>query len=103
MTHPPTGLDARVRVAAFEALRQMTMLSSGVVTRDQMTAGFQFDGARVPFANRARGIWKPGRLGLEGAALSITTASIRRGVTPRYDDQVGSNAWLEYRYRCTNA
>ncbi len=70
------------------------------MTRGQMTEGFQFEGERVPFANRARGIWKPARLGAQGAALSITTASIRRGVTPRYDDQIGSDDdWFEYRYQ----
>ncbi len=65
-----------------------------------MTAGFDFEGDRVPFALRARGIWKPALLGRDGAALSITTASIRRGVTPRYDDQIGSDDnWFEYRYQ----
>jgi putative restriction endonuclease len=67
-----------------------------------MTEGFEFEGDRIPFALRARGIWKPGRLGAEGAALSITTASIRRGVTPRYDDQIASDDWFEYRYQGTD-
>ncbi len=93
-------LDWRLRLAALAALRTITNRSGGVVTRAQMTEGFQFEGERVPFANRARGIWKPARLGSTGAAVSITTASIRRGVTPRYDDQIGSDdEWFAYRYQ----
>jgi putative restriction endonuclease len=70
------------------------------MSRDQMTAGFEFEGVRVPFALQARGIWKPALSGSGGAALSITTAAIRRGVIPRYDDQIASDdGWFEYRYQ----
>jgi putative restriction endonuclease len=102
---PPASLDIdwRLRLAAFDALRRLTESEGWIITREQMTAGFEFDGERVPFALRARGIWKPARLGTSGAALSITTASIRRGVTPRYDDQIASDhEWFEYRYQGTD-
>lgn len=93
-------LDWRLRLAALEAVRRAKAMSGGVMTRAQMTEGFEFEGERVPLALKARGIWKPGRLGREGAALSITTASVRAGVTPRYDDQIASdNDWFEYRYQ----
>jgi putative restriction endonuclease len=93
-------LDGRLRLAAFEALRRLTEFTGGVLTRAQMTEGFAFEGGQVAFALRARGIWKPAILGRSGAALSISTASIRRGVRPRYDDQIGSaNDWFEYRYQ----
>jgi putative restriction endonuclease len=97
-------LDWRLRLAAFDALRRLTEPAGGIITRQQMTDGFTIEGERVPFALRARGIWKPARLGSDGVALSITTASIRRGVTPRYDDQIGSDHdWLEYRYQGKDA
>ncbi len=102
---PPTSfdLDWRLRLAAFDALRRLTEPTGGIVTREQMTAGFEFEGERVPLALRPRGIWKPARLSSDGAALSITTASIRGGVTPRYDDQIGSeHGWFEYRYQGTD-
>ena len=68
-----------------------------------MAAGFEFEGARVPFALKPRGIWKPALSGAGGGALSITTAAIRRGVTPRYDDQIASDdGWFEYRYQGTD-
>src|SRR6188472_4018455 len=91
-------LDTRLRIAAFDALRKMTEPAGGTVTREQMTAGFEFDGDRIPLALKPKGIWKPALLGRTGAALSITTASVRRGVTPRYDDQIASDhGWFEYR------
>ena len=102
---PPSSLDLdwRLRLAALGALRRITDRSGGVVTREQMTAGFELEGERVPFALRARGIWKPARLGAGGAALSISTASVRRGVTPRYDDQIASDeGWFEYRCQGTD-
>lgn len=95
--------DARLRIAAFESLRKLVEPSGGVIKRDDMTAGFSFEGGLVPYALRARGIWKPGVLGPHGAALSLTTASIRKGTKPRYDDQVASDeGWFEYRYQGTD-
>lgn len=102
---PSTSLDLdwQLRLAALDAVRKATAVSGGVMTRDQMTEGFQFEGERIPLALKARGIWKPARLGPTGAALSITTASIRPGVTPRYDDQIASDeGWFEYRYQGTD-
>ncbi len=91
-----------IRLAAFHSLRVLLDRSEGVITRDQMTEGFEFRGERIPFANRRVGIWRPRQLN-DGAPLSLTTAAIRKGVTPRYDDQVGSDhGWFEYRYEGMN-
>ncbi len=96
-------LDAKVRLAAFSALERLTASTGGVMSREAMTQGFTLDGERMPFALRARGIWKPKLLGPHGAALSLTTASIRKGTKPRYDDQVASDeGWFEYRYQGTD-
>lgn len=103
MPEPNVDHDTKLRLAAFAALRQVTEPTEGVISRAAMTNGFVFHGGRVPFALRARGIWKPKLLGLDGAALSLTTASIRKGTTPRYDDQVASDdGWFEYRYQGTD-
>jgi putative restriction endonuclease len=100
MSGTSLDLDWRLRLAALDSLRRLIEPTGGVITRELMTAGFLFEGERVPFALRARGIWKPARLGVGGPALSITTASIRRGVAPRYDDQIASeDGWFEYRYQ----
>jgi putative restriction endonuclease len=89
--------DWQIRLAAFDALRRIS--ETGVVTRDQMDAGFEFEGQRIPFALKARGIWRPATMKSPGAALSVTTASIRKGVKPKYDDQIGGEGWFEYRYQ----
>lgn len=91
--------DWQLRLAAFDALRRLTEPTGGVIARERMTAGFEFEGKRVPFGNKPRGIWKPGFLGKDGAALSITTASVRPNVTPPYDDNIGGEGWFEYRYQ----
>ncbi|HRP07166.1 MAG TPA: hypothetical protein PLL69_01640, partial [Gemmatimonadales bacterium] len=93
-------LDWQIRLASFAALRNITDLNGGVVTRDQMSAGFEFLGQRIPFANAQVGIWRPQILNQPpGAALSITTAARRAGVAPAYDDEVGEDGWFHYRYQ----
>jgi putative restriction endonuclease len=103
MTATSLDLDWRLRLAALDAVRRATIASGGVMTRAQMTAGFEFDGERIPLSIEMRGIWKPGRLGRDGAALSIYTASVKPGVKPKYDDQIASaDGWFEYRYQGTD-
>lgn len=100
---PTTDIDAEIRLAALAAVTQVTAPSGGVITREQMTAGFLFGGERLPFANRAVGIWRPRQLGeVDGAALSITTSAPRSGVTPRYIDEVRSDGWFSYKYQGTD-
>ncbi len=95
--------DWQIRLAAMNALRGIPESAGGIVTRAQMSAGFEFEGERVPFGNTQVGIWRPAILkNAPGAALSITTAAIKKGVTPRYDDDIGSDGWFEYRYQGTD-
>jgi putative restriction endonuclease len=93
-------LDWQIRLKAFAELRRIS--ETGVVTREQMDEGFDFQGQRIPFALKARGIWRPAALKSLGVALSVTTASLRRGVKPKYDDQIGGEGWFEYRYQGTD-
>jgi len=98
--HQPLELDWRLRLAAFDALRRITEPTGGVITRDQMTAGFEFEGSHVPFADRGRGIWRPAFLGPDGAALSVYTSAPKPGRPPPYDDGAASDeGWLAYRYQ----
>ena len=95
--------DHALRAAAFAALSRLTAGTGGVVTRDQMTSGFDFAGERIAFAVERMGIWRPRQIGPTGAALSVTTSAIRKGVAPKYDDQIGSDdGWFEYRYQGTD-
>lgn len=93
-------LDEHLRSAALVAVRRIATATGGLIARAQMTEGFEFEGERVPFALQARGIWKPGRLGPSGAALSITTASVKPGIPPRYNDtNVSEDGWFQYKYQ----
>jgi putative restriction endonuclease len=57
---------------------------------------FEFDGSRLPLKSRQRGIWKPRIL---DAALSITTTFRRPGQERPYEDQVGSDGMLRYKWQ----
>jgi len=57
--HQPFDIDWRLRFAAFAALRRVTDTTGGVINREQLTRGFEFEGRRIPFADRGRGIWRP--------------------------------------------
>ncbi len=79
--------DHDLRAAAFAALQRITAPTGGVITRNETTEGFRFEGDRIPFAVEQKGIWRPKQIGRDGGALSVTTAAQRRGVKPKYDDQ----------------
>lgn len=99
MEVPVLDQDWRIRLAAFAATRAYSEPTGGVVTRAQMTAGFSFEGERIPLALRRLGIWRPKEMRIPGAALSITTAHVKKGVEPKYDDQIAKDGWFEYRYQ----
>jgi putative restriction endonuclease len=67
-----------------------------------MTTGFSFEGEHIAFALRRVGIWRPKQLKYPGAALSITTAHVKKGLQPKYDDQIAQDGWFEYRYQGTD-
>lgn len=50
-------IDARIRLAAVEHIKRAS--AGGVITADDLRAGFLVDGQRVPLINPQRGIFKP--------------------------------------------
>ncbi len=87
--------DARVRAAAFAWLTdQVARLGTDVLPHALLAEGFQFDGTRVPLI-APQGIFKPKVL--DGAPLSIRTAH-----GGPYDDAIGPDNLLRYRYRGTD-
>jgi putative restriction endonuclease len=95
--------DWRLRLAAFLELRRLASRRGGVVTVEDLNAGFECEGERIRFWDPRRGIWRPRQLGRDGAALTIVTTPPRPGRTPPYDDQIGSEAdWFVYRYERTD-
>jgi putative restriction endonuclease len=74
--------DTRIRLAAVEHIKRRSV--GGVVTSDELRAGFFIDGERIPLINPQRGIFKPSRM---QHLLSIRTVFPRMGARIWYDDQ----------------
>lgn len=95
--------DWDLRLAAFARLTELKRARGGIVTGDDLDAGFTFAGEAIKFWSSRRGIWRPKQLSDSGPALSITTTPPRPGKTPPYDDQIASDAdWFIYRYEGDN-
>jgi putative restriction endonuclease len=93
-------LDTRVRTRAFQFLReQMELHGDEVLPRDVLAKGFEFEGQRVPLI-APQGIFKPAVL--PEMPLSITTVPVVEGEDRPYDDGVGPDGFLRYRYRGTD-
>ena len=91
--------DLRVRLAVFAFLDEQRRLSPGLLERRVLQQGFFFDGKRVPLQS-PQGIFKPGVCRLP---LSITTVPARQGGARPYDDVIGQDGLLRYRYRGRDA
>lgn len=92
-------LDARVRTQAFQFLTEQTRSHGEVVPRAVLERGFEFEGRRVPLIG-PQGIFKPALLA--DMPISITTVPVREGEERPYDDGIGSDGFLRYRYRGTD-
>jgi putative restriction endonuclease len=75
--------DIIMRLAAFEQVRRLSETRDALVA-DDLKAGFQFKGRRVPLVNPQRGIFKPQEMRF---LLSIKTVFPRLGARIWYDDQ----------------
>lgn len=72
-----------MRLAAFAHVRKLGILHD-VLTSEHLTAGFSFEGERIPLVNPQRGIFKPRRMQF---LLSIRTVFPAAGRRVWYDDQ----------------
>lgn len=87
-------IDARVRTAAFAFLTEQTSIHGDALPWSLLKQGFPFEGQRVHFLG-PQGIFKPAIL--PELPLSITTAPDRP-----YEDDLGPDGFLTYRYRGTD-
>lgn len=78
----PDPLDAAIRQAAIAELDRRA--AGRPLDSDDLAAGFQFRGERIPFVNPQRGIFKPRVMRY---LLSIRTVFPRSGARVWYDDQ----------------
>src|SRR4051794_2036458 len=74
--------DTRIRMAAVDRLAKVA--TAGVVTADDLRAGFVVDQQRIPFINPQRGIFKPAVM---RHLLSVRTVFPVSGRKVWYDDQ----------------
>lgn len=94
----PDQDDARLRAQMFNHLDRLVASSpdGSVPSRDINT--FTFDGQPLRLIVQS-GIWKPA--GLE-AALSIRTTFTPPDQPPQYEDDVGDDGLVHYKYRGTD-
>jgi putative restriction endonuclease len=91
--------DSRVRLAAFAFLTEQSRVHSDELPYKVLSKGFEFEGRRVPLLG-PQGIFKPAVL--PELPLSITTAPVLVGRERPYEDEIGEDGVLLYRYRGTN-
>lgn len=75
--------DEVIRAAAFSHIQHLAK-AHGHISSDDLSAGFRYAGARVPFVNPQRGIFKPKQM---KHLLSVRTVFPRQGARVWYDDQ----------------
>ena len=93
-----TDLDSRVRLRAFQFLSEQCRLHGEVIPRAMLATGFSFEGTRVPLIG-PQGIFKPAILEMP---LTITTVPVVEGRDRPYEDELGPDGLLRYRYRGTD-
>ena len=85
--------DEKVRATAFKWLAGKVSIHGEVLSRGMLAAGFELDQRRVPLIG-PQGIFKPAVMDVP---LSIATAP-----HGPYEDEIGYDSLLRYRYRGTD-
>jgi len=92
------GVEQAVRAAAFAHLDRLHALHPDGALPSREVNTFEHEGRRVPLVVQS-GIWKPAFL---QAALTIRTAFSGTGMSRPYDDAIGDDGLLRYKYRGTD-
>jgi putative restriction endonuclease len=90
--------DRLVRLAAFQRLEDLQLRHGELISWAHLRAGFEHHGETIRFIG-PQGIFKPSQLDLP---LSIATAPEAPGKARPYDDELGPDGFLRYRYRGTD-
>ena len=100
MAETPHELDSSVRLAAFAFLEEKLLEGSEeTLPFDLLRRGFTYRDRRVPLLG-PQGIFKPAVL--PEIPLTITTAPPKEGKKAPYEDTIGPDGSLLYRYRGTD-
>jgi putative restriction endonuclease len=93
------GTDAEVRQRAFQFLDDLRAVHGDVLPFTALARGFEFGGVRVPLMSQ-QGIFKPAVL--SSMPLSIRTAPENPKKPRPYDDSMGEDGIIHYKYRGTD-
>jgi putative restriction endonuclease len=93
----PTLDEVAFRESAFAWLRTK-LLTQSTFSRDEL-AEFQFNGEKFRLTGAMTGIWKPKAL---SSAISILTAFTHRDEDRPYEDGIGADGMLRYKWRGTD-
>jgi putative restriction endonuclease len=93
-----SALDTQVRLRAFAFLEEQQNFYGDTLPHSVLERGFDFEGTRVPLI-APNGIVKPALLDLP---LSFWTTPIVEGRPRPYDDELGEDGLIRYRYRGTD-
>jgi putative restriction endonuclease len=91
--------DDEVRGAAFAFVQRLREQFGGRIPRAALAEGVVIRGERVPIWNYQKGIFKPGVLGPDGAALSVQTSAD----SPYEDAHDPDAGHFVYKYRGTDS
>lgn len=92
-------IDTRVRMLAFQFLDEQRRRHGDVVPQRVLQAGFEYEGQRVPLMN-PQGIFKPAVLPMYPLSFRTAPPSLRHAAP--YEDELGRDGLIRYRYRGTD-
>lgn len=84
-------MEDQIRLAAFNWLKTQAEIFSGVLPRNILASGFEFQGEKITLIGPS-GIWKPRQF--KTIPISITTV-----INGPYSDAIGEDNFLTYKYR----
>jgi putative restriction endonuclease len=94
-----SDLDTQIRLKAFSFLETLSAQYGFSLPLKSLEAGFEFEGRRVPLVS-PQGIFKPAIL--PDLPLSIKTVPVEEGKRRPYDDEMGDDGLIRYKYRGTD-
>lgn len=89
-------IDEQVRLAAFDFVARQVEIHGDVLPREILGDGFTYRGSRIPLMG-PQGIFKPAAM--KDMPLTITTVPIVSGKERPYEDEIGTDGLISYKYR----